>query len=115
MQNEIPAVQNIDNSPMMSNQQTVAHQPDKFVLDFKSIFPQYTPDNKQTVVINHKVILLDPYIAKDFLKVLKDNVEKYEKKYGIIKKPDQLKKAESMIKDMQKQAATGTEAPSYMG
>lgn len=114
-QKQVPAVQNIDNAPMLSNQQTVAHQPDKFILDFKGVYPQYTPDNKETIVINHRVILLDPYFAKSFLNVLKENVEKYEKKFGKIEKSMQLKKAEKEIERMQKRDATGTETPSYMG
>ncbi|MBW2975837.1 DUF3467 domain-containing protein [Candidatus Woesearchaeota archaeon] len=114
-QKQVQAIQNIDNSPLMSNQQTVAHQPDKFIIDFKGVYPQYTPDNKQAIVVNHRVILLDPYVAKDFLDILKSNIERYEKKYGKIAKPANIKKAEKAIKKLQKQAATGTEAPSYMG
>ena len=114
-QKQIPAIQNIDNAPMLSNQQTVAHQPDKFILDFKGVYPQYTPDNKETIVISHKVILMDPYSAKNFMTVLKDNIARYEKKFGEIKKPAHVTKAEKELKKLQKQAATGTEAPSYMG
>ena len=114
-QKEIQAIQNLDNYPLMSNQQTVAHQPDKFILDFKGAYPQYTPDNKQTLVINHKVVLMDPYTAKDFLNILKSNLERYEKQFGKIKKPEQVIKAEKEIKALQKEAATGTETPSYMG
>lgn len=115
MEKEMQALQNIDNAPMLSNQQTVAHQPDRFILDFKAAYPQYTPDNKPTLVISHKVILLDPFNAKDFLNVLKANIEKYEKKYGQIKKPAHILKAEKEMKSLEKQAATGTEVPSYMG
>ena len=114
-QKQIPAIQNIDNMPMLSNQQTVAHQPDRFILDFKGVYPQFTPDNKDTVVISHKVVLLEPYSAKKFLDALKGNIERYEKKFGEIKKPAHVKKAEKELKKMQKQAATGTEVPSYMG
>ena len=114
IQTEMQAIQNIDNNPMLSNHQTVAHQPDRFILDFKATYPQYTPDNKATLVISHKVILLDPYYAKDFLNVLKANIEKYEKKYGAIKKPAEIKKAEKEMKNLEKEA-TGTEVPSYMG
>ena len=114
-QKQIPAIQNIDNAPMLSNQQTVAHQPDRFILDFKGVYPQYTPDNKEAIVISHKVILLDPFPAKKFLEVLKGNIARYEKKFGEIKKPAHVAKAEKELKKLQKQAATGTEAPSYMG
>jgi len=114
-QKQIPAIQNIDNAPMMSNHQTVAHQPDRFILDFKGIYSQYTPDNKETIVISHKVVLMDPYSAKKFMIVLKDNIARYEGKFGEIRKPVHVKKAEKELKKLQKQAATGTEVPSYMG
>jgi hypothetical protein len=114
-QKQVQAIQNIDNAPMLSNQQTVAHQPDKFILDFKGVYPQYTPDNKESIVISHKLVMLDPYSTKKFLNVLKDNIARYEKKFGEIKKPSHVKKAEKEFKKMQKKAATGTEAPSYMG
>ena len=115
MEKEMQAIQNIDNTPMMSNQQTVAHQPDRFILDFKAAYPQYTPDNKPTLVISHRVILLDPYYAKDFLEVLKSNIEKYEKRFGTIKKPANVIKAEKEMKKLEKEEASGTEVPSYMG
>jgi hypothetical protein len=115
-QKQIQALQNIDKSPLMSNQQTVAHQPDKFIIDFKGVYPQFTPDNQTTIVINHKVIILDPYSAKNFLNTLGDNIKKYEQKFGEIKKPKQIEKAEKEMKDLQKQVeTTSTERPSYMG
>ena len=112
---QVQGIQNFDNSPFMSNQQTIAHEPDKFILDFKNIYPQFTLDNQPTVVINHKVILLDPYGVKEFFRALKENIDKYEKKFGEIKKPEQIMKAEKEIKNIQRQTTTGTETPSYMG
>jgi hypothetical protein len=112
---QVQAVQNIDKDPLLSNQQTVAHQPDKFVIDFKGVYPQFTPDNKSTIVINHRVILLDPFTAKMFLKTLSDNINKYEDKFGEIKKPKEIEKAEKEMKNLQKLNTTGTERPSYMG
>ena len=115
-QKQVQGIQNIDKDPLMSNQQTVAHQPDKFVIDFKGVYPQFTPDNKATLVINHRIILLDPYLAKSFLKTLGDNIKKYEEKFGVIKKPKEIEKAEKEMQSMQKQIdSTGTERPSYMG
>ena len=114
-QKQVQAIQHIDQTPMMSNQQTVAHQPEKFILDFKSVYPQYTPDNKETIVINHKVVLMDPFSAKKFLKVLHDNLERYEKKFGEIKKSSQQKKAEKELKKIEEREASGTDTPIYMG
>ena len=106
---------NLDKEHFMSNQQTVAHNPDKFIIDFQSVYPQFNLDNQSIVVINHKVILLDTYSAKSFLGVLKENIAKYENKFGEIKKPKQVEQAEKEMKDLQKQEATATERPSYMG
>jgi len=39
----------------------------------------------------------------------------HEKKFGEIKKPVQFKKAEKEMKNMQKDVATSTDVPSYMG
>ncbi|MFH1682476.1 MAG: DUF3467 domain-containing protein [Candidatus Woesearchaeota archaeon] len=100
MEKEVQAVQHFDNFPLLSNHQTISHQPDKFILDFRGIYPQFSPDGKQSVVISHKVILLDPHIAKQLLSTLKENVERYEKRFGKIKEPQQNKIAE---KEMKKQ------------
>ena len=116
-QKEVKAMQNIDHAPFMSNQQTIAHQPDKFVIDFKCIFMQFTPENNPLMVANHRVVLLDPMVAKDFLKILKENIERYEKRFGKIEKSKAVKVAEKEMKDMPKESTTGTvpSSPSYMG
>ncbi len=111
----VEGMQNFDAQGFYSNQQTVAHQPDKFIFDFKSAYPQFTPENRATMVINHRVVLLDPYSAKEFLKVLRDNLDRYEKQFGEIKKPAQLEKAEKQATVQLKQAATSSQKPSYMG
>ena len=116
MQQEIQGVNNVDNNPFTSNEQTVHHQPDKIVMDFKNIYPQFV-GNQPIMVINHKVILLDLYSAKEFLRVLKENIDKFEKKFGEIKKSEAVIKAEKEIKNLQKEATTATavEKPSYTG
>ena len=115
-QKQIEGVNNIDKNPFISNEQTVHIQPDKMVLDFKNIYPEFVA-NQPIMVVNHRVILLDLYGAKEFLKILKDNIEKYEKTFGEIKKPETFVKAEKEIKNLQKEAmtATATEKPEYMG
>ncbi len=35
--------------------------------------------------LSHNTIMMDPGVAKDLLRILKDNVENYEKKFGQIK------------------------------
>ncbi len=111
---KVKGIQNFDKSPFNSNHQTVNHQPEKFMIDFKEILPQFTPDNKPTLIINHRVILLEPYIAKGFLDTLIKNIKGYEKKFGKIEVPKSVKKMEKEF-DMLKPEETSTESPSYMG
>jgi hypothetical protein len=102
MEKEVQAVQHFDHFPLMSNHQTVSHQPDKFMLDFQGIFPQFSPDNKQSMVISHKMIILDPHIAKKFFNTLKENIQRYEERFGKIKDPKQNKIAEKEMKKKSK-------------
>lgn len=111
MKQQMQVVNNADNKPFLSNEQTVAHQSDKFVLDFRSVYPQFV-QAQGMIILNHQVILLDSYNAKMLLNVLKESIDRYEKKFGEIKKPETLIKAE---KDLKKEAITTTERPTYMG
>ena len=112
---QVQGIQNLDQSPFISNQQTIAHEPNRFIIDFKSIYTQFTPDNQPTAVVNHRVILIDPFDVKEFLKALRDNIEKYEKRFGEIKKTDQLIKAEKELKENIKHVTTASSKPQYMG
>lgn len=106
----IQTIQNPDNSPFTSNTVTIGHKPDKFILDFKSIYPQYTPDNQQFLVVSHRMVLLDPHVAKDFLAALKTNIETYEKNFGDVKVP-KVKKGKMLAEG----AVSTRDRPSYMG
>ena len=99
----------------MSNNQNITFQPDKILLDFKNMYPQYDQSNNETVVINHKVIILEPYDAKIFLEILNKIVVEYEKRFGEIKKPQAIIKAEEEIKKSQKKSKTESSKHAYMG
>lgn len=109
----IAGIQNFDKEPLWSNQQTISHTPEKFLIDFKSVNPQFTPDNQATMVISHKVVLLDPHMAKELQRVLSDNIAKYEEKFGEIKIPDAIQKAQKQV-PTEKTTST-SERPSYLG
>ena len=77
----------------------VAHSPVKIILDFKAITPRLDMAGQPPRhVLKHNIVKLDPFLAKDFLDVLKKNIEKYEKNYGKITKPAPIKKAEEAAK-----------------
>ena len=62
-----------------SNFVVVTHSPAEFVMDFTRILPG-VPKAK----IHSRIIMAPPHV-KSFMMALKDNVNKFEKKYGEIK------------------------------
>jgi hypothetical protein len=62
-----------------SNFAIITHSPAEFIFDFTRIMPG-VPKAKV-----YARIITNPQHAKMFLMALKENIEKYEKKYGVIK------------------------------
>ena len=94
---------------------SVSHSQSKFVFDFTQTTPRFDQSGEerhQSLTIKHKTLLLDPVFAKDVFRVLKDNLENYEKQFGQIKVPKQPK-----IKSIKKteEAATTAEYTNYIG
>lgn len=80
---------NIDASKesFYANNLAIFNNPNEFVLDFAQVTPRMDIiDGKQvlTYVVKHNSIVLEPKQAKMVLNLLKENVEKYEKKFGKI-------------------------------
>ena len=94
----------VNGDEFLAEEVSVCHSPVRFVIDFKSITPRMDIANQPPrMVIKHNIVLIDPYFAKDLLGVLKDNIDKYEAKFGSIKKPETLEKYE---KEAQKASHT---------
>lgn len=92
----------VDNGPdFFADEVSVSHSPIRFILDFKRTAPRIE-GNEQRLLLRHDVIIIDPFFAKELLKVLKDNVGRYEKRFGEIKKPEALKKATKTAKKSSK-------------
>ncbi len=89
---------------------TVSHFPNKFVIDFTQSLPRFDivgDQPQQTIVVKHNPIVMDPQVVKDFMRVLSENIEKYEKNIAKI----QLQKVKK-----KKQAEKHTESTSrYIG
>lgn len=62
-----------------SNLAIITHSPSEFIIDFTRVMPG-VPKAKV-----YARIITNPQHAKMLLNALKDNIEKYEKKYGVIK------------------------------
>ncbi len=77
-----------------SDNVTISHNPNKFIIDFSQTIPSFDTvggDMRQSFIIKHKAVMLDPHFAKIFLDLLQKNIKKYEKKFGKIKIPKRKK------------------------
>ncbi len=89
----------VNGEEFLAEEVSVSHSPVRFVVDFKGISPRMDiASQPPRMIIRHNVVLLDPHFVKDLLQVLKDNIAKYEKKFGEIKKPEALEKHEAEIR-----------------
>ncbi|MBU5574971.1 MAG: DUF3467 domain-containing protein [Candidatus Aenigmatarchaeota archaeon] len=84
----------------------ISHGINKFVLDFTQSIPRFDQvgsELKQTIVIKHKTIIMDPAVAKNLLFVLEENIKKYEKNFGKIEIINKNKKKENkkVLKNIQ--------------
>jgi hypothetical protein len=73
-----------------SNAISVIHSPGKFTIDFRQAVPRVDDigeQKKQTLVVSHSSVLLDPNMAKIFVRILAENVRRYERSFGRIALP----------------------------
>ena len=104
-----------DGDQLMAHETTINYSPSEFVLDFKCITPVQEL-NQSSLVLKHSVVMMSPWHMKSFLGAMTRIVGDYEKKFGEIKKPVEIEKAEKMMKKQQKESATtGRSAETYFG
>lgn len=73
-----------------ANSISIIHSPAKFIINFKQATPRIDTvgsQKKQTILVRHSSVIIDPDLAKVFLQILRDNLGNYEKKFGRIKTP----------------------------
>lgn len=90
-----------------ADQVSVSHNPLRFVIDFTRTAPRIDSgaSSQPRLVMSHNVILMDPYLALEFINVLKENIARYEKRHGKITKPAALRKLEEEAKKTGKKEA----------
>lgn len=90
-----------------ADQVSVSHNPLRFVIDFTRTAPRIdgSSTSQLRLVMSHNVILMDPYLALEFINVLKENIARYEKRHGKITKPAALRKLEEEAKKTGKKEA----------
>ncbi len=91
-----------DGEQFYSNETAINFGPLEVILDFKCASHIQDALNMRSILLSHNVVILTPYHVKSFSEVLSKAVKDYESKFGEIKKPEELKKAENMIKKEQK-------------
>lgn len=70
----------------------------QLVMDFRKTSPrldQSGTDNIQTIVSEHQPVVMNPERAKAFSKMLEENIQKYEEKYGEIELPENEDESET--------------------
>ncbi|MGV8172522.1 MAG: DUF3467 domain-containing protein [Candidatus Woesearchaeota archaeon] len=104
-----------DGDSFYANEISITFGPAQFSLDYKNISPRVdmrTQDGTKTFALKHNVIIIDPYQVKNFINILNDAVNRYEKEFGTIEIPKQLKIAEKRFKLENK---PNKQVPSYFG
>ncbi len=106
-----------DGMDFFANEASINYNTLQFILDFKCITPRMDMRSKDapTLSIKHNVVMLEPYHAKNFHKLLGDVIKNYENKFGKIKKPNALTVAEKESKKRSKSSKETSSIPNYLG
>ncbi len=106
-----------DGMDFFANEASINYNTMQFILDFKCVTPRMDMRSKEAPVLSvkHNVVMLDPYHAKNFHKLLGDVIKNYEKKFGRIKKPNALTIAEKESKSKAKSPEKTSNIPNYLG
>ncbi len=86
-----------------ANEISINFNPGEVILDFKCITHIHDIGNHRSMLLKHTPVILNPFHAKSFLAMLNNAIKDYESKFGEIKKPEAIKKAEKMVKKDQKE------------
>ena len=86
-----------DGEQFYANETGINFTPTEVILDFKCINNVQDIGNHRALVLKHNLVILTPYLAKSFMEVMIRAVKDCEAKFGEIKKPKELGKAEKII------------------
>lgn len=92
---------------------TVVFGRGKFVMDFKKTAPRIDRVNNnqnQTIVSEHQPIVIRPEAAKMLLRILENNVERYEEEHGEIEIPES-----QSTEDTEEAETASTDQHGYIG
>ncbi|MBR9691649.1 DUF3467 domain-containing protein [Candidatus Woesearchaeota archaeon] len=106
-----------DGNEFFAHETSVHFNPTQFIIDFRNITPRLDPRAKETpfMVLKHNLILIDPWHAKEVLRILTNTIERYEKQFGRIDQPKAVKKYLKEAKKLKDKKVPKSQTPSYMG
>ena len=108
-----------DGDQFFANEIGINFTPTEVVLDFKCLSNIHDIENHRALLLRHNPVILTPYHAKSFLEVLTKAVNDYEKRFGDIKKPKEIDKAEKImqkqIDDNKSKVDKNTDDVTYFG
>ena len=106
-----------DGKEFFAHEMSVNFNPTQFILDFRCITPRIDPRSNEApfVRMKHNVVMVDPWHAKEIIRVLGNVVKKYEEQFGEIKKPEAMKKYEEKKAKKEVKKEEETKSPSYFG
>lgn len=91
-----------DGEQFYANESSINFNPSDISLDFKCVTHTHDLANRRGILLRHNVVILAPFHAKNFVAMLNKAIKDYEEKFGEIKKPEHLKRAEKIVKKEQK-------------
>lgn len=105
-----------DGNAFFAHETSINFNPTQFILDFKQITPRLDPRAQEAVTMRmeHNVIMLEPFHAKNLAHFLVQTIKKYEDEFGEIGKPRAVDKAEEKMKTKKEGETTDT-TPTYFG
>lgn len=107
----------IDNGDVFyADEVGIMHNPLKFIIDFRNITPRIDMRNQdfQPLVLKHDVVMMDVFMAKNFVKMLQKNIKQYEKRFGKVEVPKAIKILEEDHSKM-KNEKPHNDTPAYFG
>jgi hypothetical protein len=107
-----------DGKEFFAHETSVNFNPTQFIFDFRCITPRIDPRSREIpfIALKHNVIMVDPWHAKEILRILNNSVQKFEEQFGTIEQPKAVQKYLKDAKKMQKkEPSLETQTPSYFG
>ena len=107
---EIQGQLDFNKEAFYANGLAVSHSKNNFFLEFRQVLTRYSEGGVALLPIKHDLVMIDKDFLKVVIKILQQNLEIYEKKFGKLEEPKFEKKKKIVPINVQEKAST-----SYIG